>query len=112
MKLEQIRKVAMALPEVTEAPHHNFGSFRVAGKIFITMPPDGEFVHVFVGEEDRETILALYPEWAEKLMWGKRALGLRIALRKADAKVVLPLVRKAWGHRAPARLVGGSAKGG
>ncbi len=104
MKLEEIRKVAMALPEVTEAPHHNFGSFRVAGKIFVTMPPDGEFVHVFVGEEDRETILALYPEWAEKLMWGKRALGLRIALRKADAKVVLPLVRKAWENKAPPSL--------
>ena len=104
MDLGQIREVVMALPEVTEAPHHNFGSFRVAGKIFITVPPDGEFVHVFVGEEDRETILALYPEWTEKLMWGKRALGLRIALRKADAKVVLPLVRKAWEHRAPARL--------
>jgi hypothetical protein len=34
---------------------------RVRVKIFITVPPAEEVIHVFVGEEDRELALALYP---------------------------------------------------
>ena len=42
----------MSLEAVTEEPHHDYSSFRVRGKIFVTVPPDEEVVHVFVGEED------------------------------------------------------------
>ena len=36
MKLADVRKFALALPEVAEAPHHHYGSFRVRGKILAT----------------------------------------------------------------------------
>jgi hypothetical protein len=62
MKLEQARRIAMSLPSVTEEPHFQYTSFRVAGKIFATAPPDGEYLHVFVDEEDRQLALALEPE--------------------------------------------------
>jgi hypothetical protein len=60
MKINTVRTYAMSLEAVTEEPHHNYSSFRVRGKIFVTMPPDEEFIHVFVGEEDRQSALALY----------------------------------------------------
>lgn len=104
MKIDQVRIRALALPEVTEAPHFNYASFRVRGKIFITVPPDEEHVHLFVGEEDREQALTLHPEFAEKLMWGARALGVRITLAKARPAVVNELIRKAWMNKAPKRL--------
>ena len=69
MKLAAVRKQALALPEVTEEPHHQFGSFRVRGKIFVTMPPDHQHIHVFVSVEKREQALSLYPEFVEKLLW-------------------------------------------
>jgi hypothetical protein len=79
MELKTIRIQALSLPEVTEEPHFNYSSFRVRGKIFITVPPDEAYAHLFVGEQDREAALAMYPDFIEKLMWGTRVLGLRLA---------------------------------
>ena len=104
MELKTIRMQALSLPEVTEEPHFDSSSFRVRGKIFITVPPDEAHAHLFVGEQDREAALAMYPDFIEKLMWGTRVLGLRVALAKAKPSVVADLVRKAWHNKAPKRL--------
>lgn len=104
MKLSEVRKIALSLPETTEEPHFNYSSFRIGGKIFATVPPEGEHVHVFVGEEQREQALALNPAFLEKLWWGKRVLGLRIALKKAKPAVVAKLLSQAWSAKAPKRL--------
>lgn len=104
MDLEAVRSLALALPEVTEAPHFNFGSFRVHGKIFITVPPEATHLHVFVSETDREQALALHPDIVEKLLWGGKVVGLRLALAKAPAYVVTELVTQAWRNKAPPRL--------
>ncbi len=99
MKIDQIRKHALALEAVTEEPHHNYSSFRVRGKIFVTIPPDKGFIHVFVGEEERERAMAMYPEFVEKLLWGSKALGLRVQLAAASPAVVKALVSKAYETR-------------
>jgi hypothetical protein len=62
VKFATVLKYALSLPEVTEEPHHHFGSFRVRGRIFVTVPPEQEHIHVFVAELQRETALALYGE--------------------------------------------------
>jgi hypothetical protein len=106
MLIGTVRKHALALPETTEQPHHNFSSFRVRGKIFVTVPPDERHVHVFVGEEDRERAIALFPEYIEKLLWGAKVVGVRITLQPASAKVVKDLVSAAWRNKARPRLPG------
>ena len=103
MRMSTVRHFALALAETTEAPHHHFSSFRVRGRIFVTIPPGETVIHVFVGEEDRERTLAMYPEWADKLMWGAKALGLRITLVPAPAAVVKTLVRAAYDARVAKR---------
>ena len=99
MKIDPVRKYALSLEAVTEEPHHNYSSFRVRGKIFATIPPDEDFIHVFVGEEDRQQALALCPESVEKLLWGSKVLGLRVALASARPAVVKSLVSKAYETR-------------
>ena len=99
MKLETVRVAAMALPETTEEPHHHFGSFRVRGKIFVTIPPDNEHIHVFVNEQDRELALAAYPEFTEKLLWGGKVVGVRVSLARATPAVVKAMVRQAYEHK-------------
>ena len=89
----------MSLVAVTEEPHHNYSSFRVRGKIFVTIPPDERFIHVFVGEEEREPALAMYPDFIEKLLWGAKVLGLRVSLATAKPAVVKSLVGKAYETR-------------
>jgi len=103
-----VRRFALSLPEATEEPHFEFSSFRVRGKIFVTVPPDGQHIHVFVGDEEREQALALHPEFVEKLFWGGKVRGLRVRLADAEPAVVNGLVRKAWERKAPKRLVGGA----
>jgi hypothetical protein len=104
MDVEQIRALALALPEVTEAPHHAFASFRVAGRIFITLPPDGRHAHLFVSESQREQALALHPTWVEPLLWGQKIAGVRVVLKRAKQPLVALLVRQAWAFKAPRRL--------
>ncbi|KRA41946.1 MmcQ/YjbR family DNA-binding protein [Pseudoxanthomonas sp. Root630] len=99
MKLADIRAHALSLEAVTEEPHHTYSSFRVRGKIFVTIPPEGTHLHVFVGEEDREQALAMYPAFLEKLFWGSKVLGLRVDLAHATPAVVRALVVKAYETR-------------
>jgi hypothetical protein len=99
MKLDAIRRHALALDAVTEEPHHDYSSFRVRGKIFVTIPPHEEFIHVFVGEEDRERYLAMHPEFTEKLFWGSKALGLRVRIDGATPSVVKSMVSRAYESR-------------
>lgn len=99
MKISVVRKHALAMEATTEEPHHDYSSFRVRGKIFVTIPPGEAFIHVFVGEEDRARALAMYPEFIEKLMWGSKALGLRVALDQAEPSVVKALVTRAYETR-------------
>ena len=95
MKMAAVRRFALSLPDVTEQPHHEFSSFRVRGRIFATVPPAEDVIHVFVDEMDRERALAMHPQWAEKLLWGGKVRGLRIVLEAAEAPAVKALVRQA-----------------
>ncbi len=104
MKLAEVRRFALRLPEVTEEPHHHYSSFRVRGKIFVTVPPDCEYIHVFVNEVFREQALALHPNFIEKLLWGGKVRGIRIQLTAATPDAVKHLIRAAWANKAPPSL--------
>lgn len=99
MKMETVRRYALSLESATEQPHHEYSSFRVGGKIFVTVPPKEDVIHVFVAEEDRERALAMYPEWTEKLLWGGKVAGLRVTLAPAAAPAVKALIAKAYDAR-------------
>lgn len=103
--LDQARAWALRLPGTVEAPHHDAASFRVNGKIYATAPPDGEHLHVFVDEREREQALAISPQAFEKLFWGARAVGLRAVLSKAEAGTVRLLLESAWMRKAGAKAV-------
>ena len=96
MKLADVRAHALSPEAVSEEPPHPYSSFRVRGKIFVTIPPEETHLHVFVGEEDREQALALHPAFVEKLFWGSKVLGLRVDLARATPAVVRALVVKAY----------------
>jgi hypothetical protein len=105
MKLADVRRIALSLREVTEEPHFAYTSFRVKGKIFATAPPGNEYLHIFVADEDREPVIALHPEFLEKLLWGEKVRGLRVILASAKSSVVSELLRLAWARKAPKHLL-------
>ena len=59
----------------------------------------------FVSESVREQALAMHPQWAHKLLWGSKVVGLRIELAAAAPAVVKQLVGQAWAHKAPKALL-------
>lgn len=105
MNVEEARKYALSLPEANEEPHFKSSSFRIRGKIFSTVPPEGGYLHIFVDEQRREAVTAMYPEFCEKLWWGKSVVGVRVSLAQADAVEVRDLLLAAWTLKAPKKLL-------
>jgi hypothetical protein len=104
MKLAAVRRLALALAEATEEPHFHLSSFRVKGKIFATVAPDGSYMNVFVDAEQRELMVTVDPQAYESLPWGKMAY-LHVHLAVAKAKDVKTLLRAAWERKAPKKLL-------
>lgn len=104
MKPVGVRRAALALPGAVESPHFERTSFRVRGRIFATMPPDGGTLNIFVDEPDRERMLALAPSAFRKLWWGKKVVGLEVQLEAAKPADVRSLLEAAWRRKAPKSL--------
>lgn len=100
-----VRRVALELPESTEAPHHDMTSFRVTGKIFATLPPDGTRLHVFLPEDEAAAYCAEFPAAVEELWWGKRLRGCRVLLGHADRALVRELLTESWRRKAPKKVL-------
>ena len=104
MDIEEARGLALSLPGAAESPHFDKASFRVSGKIFATIPPDGERLHVFVEEHEIRAAVEENPLAFEELWWGKRLVGVRITLSAADSERVRELLEESWRLRAPKPL--------
>jgi hypothetical protein len=100
---DTVRRIALSLPDSTQAPHHDMTSFRVAGKIFATMPPEGDRVHIFIGADEVAAYCAEYPGMVEALWWGKKLSGSRVVLEHASRDVVREMLIGAWRAKAPSR---------
>ncbi|QMW23127.1 MmcQ/YjbR family DNA-binding protein [Sandaracinobacteroides saxicola] len=126
--LEDLRAVAMGLPEAVEMPHWEVTSFRVGGKIFAqeTLPPKGAqisdrpkgevavpgatYAIVNVPEHRRELLAEVRPEMFSVAVWGSWR-GLRLRLDLIEVEELAELVRDAWVRLAPKRLHGMLDKG-
>ena len=102
--LARARKLALALPEVTEEAHHDMESFRVRGRIFATVPDDTH-LRVMVDEPEIRAAVAENPEACQEFYWGKRLACVVVDLRRADPELVGELLTDAWIRKAPRKLV-------
>jgi hypothetical protein len=99
-----VRRLALSLPGANEEPHHDMTSFRVGGRIFATVTPEGDRVHIFIGGDDVAAYRAEYPGVVEELWWGKRLSGCRVVLKDAMPALLRELLTEAWRRRAPKKL--------
>ncbi len=105
MTADEARRLALSLPEVTEAPHFEKASFRVRGKILATLTEEGRHLHVFVDEAETRAAVAQDPSTYQELWWGKRLSGVRVRLAGAAPDRVAELLDEAWRMKAPKRVV-------
>jgi hypothetical protein len=100
MDFATARRIALNLAGSVEQPHFHFGSWRVAGRIYATVPPEQTHLHVFVDEAQRAAALLLEPGAVVPLHWGHRVVGVRVDLELASAELIGELLTQAWQARA------------
>lgn len=94
----------MALPETTEEPYHGFSSWRIKGKVFVTVPDD-EHLHVILDEEEIHAAVSAFPQACEVKMWGQKVGALKVSLGPVQDDVLASFITAAWRRRAPKKLI-------
>jgi hypothetical protein len=103
VNVDDVRALALALPEATEQDHHGMASFRVRGRIFATLPDD-DHVRVMVDEPEIRAAVAEHPDLCAELYWGRRLACVVVTLEPAPRALLQELLTEAWLTKAPASL--------
>lgn len=98
---QAIRKLALALPEAEESAHMGRPDFRVRGKIFATLPPDGRSFNVKIAPVNLDALVAAVPQ-TYRDVWAGRWVGVQLS--GVTAKEASDLLKDGWGLVAPASL--------
>lgn len=102
--LDDVRTVALALPEVDEKPHFGMPAFRVADKGFASVTKDHRRLFLHLGAADIEAELVHGD--CQRLTRGTTLIGLDADLVTLDAGRLQRLLLAAWRHRAPKKVLG------
>lgn len=103
----QLRKAALALPEVEEGTHFGMVAFSVRGRGFASVTKDGQ-VQLHLPDGEAEAAVAAHPS-GERLVRMGTPIGFRVPLADIDGKDLNALVRASWFSRAPKRLAASTA---
>ena len=107
MNQERFRRLALELPDVVEGSHHDHADFRVRGRVFASLHPDGVRAMVKVGPAVQQLLCALPGGTFAPAngAWGRAGCTLFV-LADASLDEVRDSLREAWeftGAAAPAR---------
>ncbi len=99
---DDIRRLALALPEAVEADHHGMPSFRVRGKIFSTIHLAQPRMMVKLDPEDQRNLAEAHPGVVEAVpgYWGRKGSTF-VWYERADAALVEMLLQMAHAGVAP-----------
>ncbi|MEW1720529.1 MmcQ/YjbR family DNA-binding protein [Streptomyces sp. NPDC093109] len=106
MDAEDVRRIALSLPETLEKEAWSMPTFRVAGKMFVTVPDDGTSFAVRCPRYEREELIAAEPEkfWVPPHEAASAWVRVRIAALE-DLDELRDIVADSWRQAAPDRLV-------
>lgn len=103
---EDVRRIALALPDTTEKVAWSMPTFRVAGKMFATLPEDETSIAVRCPKEERDELALAEPEkfWIA----GHEAQFAWVRVRLAaleDEGELRDILADSWRQAAPPRLL-------
>src|SRR5699024_7081116 len=99
----QLRKAALALPEVEEGTHFGMVSFSVRGNGFASVDKES-YVQLRLSSEQEDAAVAAHPS-GEPVVRNQQTIGLRVPFADINGKDLNALVADSWACRAPKRLV-------
>ncbi len=101
---DDLRRIALSMPEAEEKSHFGKADFRVRNRIFATLPETGVGVLKLVPDEQAMLAEAAPAIFAPvKGGWGRQG-WTRIMLAEADEATLRSAITMAWRNAAPAAL--------
>ncbi|MFC7303634.1 MmcQ/YjbR family DNA-binding protein [Streptomyces monticola] len=103
---DDVRDAALALPQTTEKIAWSMPTFRVAGKMFATLPEDETSIAVRCPKEERDELVLAEPEkfWIADHEAQFAWVRVRIAALE-DAAELRDILADSWRQAAPGELV-------
>ncbi len=103
---DDVRRVALSLPETAEKPYNRLPAFRVRSKLFIRIHelPDALFVRC-AGLEERNGLLKAEPAKFFITPHYDGYPGVLVRLSEVDLEEVTEIVTESWRLCAPKRLL-------
>ena len=100
-----VRKLAMRLPGVSEAPSYGTPAWRVRGKLFARLHQDEESLVVRMGFDQRELLMAANPKAFFITDHYESHEMMQVRLSAVNVEALDELLLEAWTRCAPRRLV-------
>ncbi|CAL9358353.1 MULTISPECIES: MmcQ/YjbR family DNA-binding protein [Streptomyces] len=103
---EDVRRIALSLPDTTEKTAWSMPTFRVAGKMFATLPEDETSIAVRCPKEERDELALAEPgkfwiaDHEAQFAW----VRVRLAALE-DEDELRDILADSWRQAAPARLL-------
>jgi hypothetical protein len=101
---DDVRTLALALPETTERPAWDMACLRVRDKIFASMPPDESWVAIRLADGENRALAGERPAVFSVPHHYRNSTMVVVDLAAVDAGELAELLTEAWRLRAPARL--------
>ncbi|MGA0600653.1 MmcQ/YjbR family DNA-binding protein [Caulobacter sp. KR2-114] len=105
MLAEAIRATALALPEAFERPHRGQPTFWVHDRIFCIMPAGADHITVKLEREDQLNMIEGHPQAVRPARLYSHHGWTSVHPEACDDVLMALLLRLAWSHVAPRRLV-------
>lgn len=102
---DTLRKIALALPEVTEKETWDTATFRVNDKVLAILSGDGASVSIKATHEDQDALVTLQPDVFSVARYTGRFGWVSAKLSLVDPDHLADLLKSAWLRTAPKRLV-------
>ncbi|MET7656211.1 MULTISPECIES: MmcQ/YjbR family DNA-binding protein [unclassified Streptomyces] len=103
---EDVRRIALSLPDTTEKTSWNMPTFRVAGKMFATLPEEETSLAVRCPKEERDELVLAEP--GKFWIAGHEAQFAWVRARLAaleDEDELRDILADSWRQAAPTRLL-------
>ncbi|MDR3508647.1 MAG: MmcQ/YjbR family DNA-binding protein [Caulobacteraceae bacterium] len=105
MRTQDIRRLALSMPEAAPGDDHGSMAFIVAGKIFRTLSADAPRAVFKLDPEDQANLSVGHPGLVEPVpgYWGNKGWTY-LWYEPADEALVVAIMHMAWAKVAPASL--------
>jgi hypothetical protein len=104
--IDDVRRIALSFPETSEGPLYGTPGFRVRGKSFARLRPEGDVLVVWCADEgEKEALVATQPEVYFTLPHYDGHPSVLVRLPAIEIDELREILADAWRVRAPRRLV-------